>query len=173
MLLRCRRSLPTENARSPAPVMTTQRTLRRTATSSRTSVSRAPISVVMALSASASYSSRIGSARSSTVDAGGPKSRTFQRSVPAELVLKSASPCCRRSCLECSQPVERAQAGHEAVLATARDHERRQLLQSTADRAVRDREPLPAVVGSGQGVPLVRGTDEHAVVEPLRLDELE
>ena len=49
--LRCRRSLPTENARSPAPVRTTTRTAVRTAISSTTSVNRAPISVVIALSA--------------------------------------------------------------------------------------------------------------------------
>ncbi len=51
MALRWRRSLPTEKARSPAPVMTATRTVERTAIVSRISVRRAPIAVVMALSA--------------------------------------------------------------------------------------------------------------------------
>src|ERR687894_438983 len=51
MSLRWRRSLPTENARVPAPVTMATRTDGRTAIVSRISVSRAPISVVIALSA--------------------------------------------------------------------------------------------------------------------------
>jgi hypothetical protein len=51
MFLRWRRSLPTENARSPAPVRITARTAVRTAIVSTISVRRAPISVVIALSA--------------------------------------------------------------------------------------------------------------------------
>jgi len=50
MLLRCRRSLPTEKARVPAPVRIATRTAGRTAMVSNTSVSRAPIAVVIALS---------------------------------------------------------------------------------------------------------------------------
>ena len=56
MLLRCRRSLPTEKARSPAPVRTTTRTAVRTAIVSTISVSSAPISVVIALSACGRFS---------------------------------------------------------------------------------------------------------------------
>ena len=51
MPLRWRRSLPTENARSPAPVRMTTRMAVRTAIVSTISVRRAPISVVIALSA--------------------------------------------------------------------------------------------------------------------------
>src|SRR5215216_5929657 len=51
MSLRWRRSLPTEKARSPAPVTMATRTAGWTAIVSKTSVSRAPSSVVIALSA--------------------------------------------------------------------------------------------------------------------------
>ena len=97
MFLRCRRSLPTENARLPAPVMITTRTAGRTAIVSRTSVRLAPISVVMALSACglfnvitaidspAAYSRSTGLSGSSPSGGGGPKSSAFHRSVSVEL----------------------------------------------------------------------------------------
>ena len=98
MSLRWRRSLPTEKARSPAPVMMATRTAGRTAIVSRISVSRAPISVVIALSAcgrfrvmSATcppepYSTRTGESGSAAPEGGGPKSSAFQRSVRVGLV---------------------------------------------------------------------------------------
>src|SRR4051794_17435724 len=149
---------------------------------SRTSVSRAPISVVIALSACgrlsvitaicspAAYSRSTGESGSSRSAAGGPKSRVFQRSVGVVLV---ATGRLLGSGLELCEPAERAQAGGKAVLATAGDDERRQLLQAAPDRAVRDGQRPGPVVRSDEGILLGGRADEDAVVEPLRLDELE
>src|SRR4051794_22471704 len=181
MPLRWRRSLPTENARSPAPVMIATRTAGRTAMVSRISVRRAPISVVIALSAcgrlsvisaicsAAAYSRRTGEAGSSP-STGGPKSRLFQRSVG---VVPVATGRLLRSGLELREPAERAQAGGKAVLAAAGDDERRQLLQPAPDRPVRDGQASRPVVRPDERVLLGGRADEDAVVEPLRLDELE
>src|SRR3954453_2294983 len=182
MPLRWRRSLPTENARSPAPVMIATRTAGWTAMVSRTSVSRAPISVVIALSACgrlsvitaicspAAYSRRTGESGSSPSADGGPKSRVFQRSVGVVLVATGGL---LGSGLELREPAERAQAGGKAVLAAAGDDERRQLLEPAPDRPVRDRQRPGPVVRSDERVLLGGRADEDAVVEPLRLDELE
>src|SRR3954469_12771571 len=153
MALRWRRSLPTENARSPAPLMITTRTAVRTAIVSTTSVRRAPISVVIALSAwgrlsvttatrSLSRKSRsTGASVSTTSGGGGPKSRAFHRSVPDELIAtRSSLVGAGRSGVQLGQPAHGRQAGREAVLTAPRHHERRQVLQPASDRALRDRE---------------------------------
>src|SRR5215204_475519 len=74
---------------------------------------------------------------------------------------------------EFRQPTQRAQTGGEAVFAAAGDDERRQFLQAAADRPLRDREAGGSFVRSDEGILLCRRADEDAVVEPLRLDELE
>src|SRR5258706_9161275 len=143
MSLRWRRSLPTEKALSPAPVMIATRTLGRTAIVSRISVRRAPISVVIALSAwgrlrvmtatrpSERDSRSTGDSGSASPDGGGPKSSAFQRSVLVELVATSSSlpKCWARSRLELGQPAQRPQTRDEAVLAAAGHDERRETLQ--------------------------------------------
>src|SRR3954471_16870350 len=78
-----------------------------------------------------------------------------------------------RSWLQLRQPAHRAQARHEAVLATAGDDERRQVVQPATDRPLRHGEASGAVVRADQRVLLQWGADEDAVVEPLGLDELE
>src|SRR4051794_12478131 len=176
MFFRWRRSLPTENACSPAPVMIATRTSVRTAIVSSTSVSRAPISVVIALSGGAlsvitamrpspSYSSSTGSPAS--VD-GGLKSSASQRSVRDVVPTVPSS-----SGVQFTEPAQRRQAGCEAVLAAFRGHERHQPLQAPADRTLRDREHAGRVPAPDERVALPRRADEDAVVEPLRLDELE
>src|SRR5918994_5280542 len=181
MSLRWRRSLPTENARSPAPVMMTTRTEVRTATVSRAWVRRAPISVVIALSAfgrlsvttatrsSETNSSSTGDSGSAAPADGGPKSSAFQRSVPVGLVAMS-SPFLG---IELGQPVQGAQPGGEEVLAAARDDERRQALQPVPDRPVGDGERPGPVVRADERIFLGGSADEDPVVGPLRLDELE
>src|SRR3954452_1156231 len=161
MPLRWRRSLPTENARSPAPVMIATRTAGRTAMDSRISVSRAPISVVMALSAFgrlsvikaicslAAYSRSTGEAGSWPSAGGGPKSRLFQRSVGVVLV---ATGRLLRSGLKLGEPAERTQAGGKAVLAAAGYDERRQLVQPAPDRPARDRQGSRPVIRSDERV---------------------
>src|SRR5271163_3656478 len=174
MSLRWRRSLPTEKARSPAPVRIATRTAGWTATVSRTSVRRAPISVVIALSACgrlsvitaicspARYSSSTGEAGSSPSAGGGPKSNVFQRSVGVVPVATGVS---FGSGLELREPAKCTQAGGKTVLAAAGHDERRQLLQPASDRPARDRQGSRAVIGSDERV-LLRGcTDEDAVVE--------
>src|SRR5215203_5805374 len=74
---------------------------------------------------------------------------------------------------ELCQPAQRAQARGEAVLAATGDDEGRQFLQAAADRPLRDREAAGSFVRSDQRILLCRRTDEDAVVQPLRLDELE
>src|SRR5215218_7826750 len=182
MPLRWRRSLPTENARSPAPVMIATRTPGRTAIVSRIAVRRAPISVVIALSACgrlsvitaicspATYSRTTGESGSSAAAGGGPKSRVFQRSVGVMLV---ATGRLLRSGLQLREPAECAQAGGKAVLAAAGHDERRQLLQPAPDRPARDGQASRPVIRSDERVLLGRRADEDAVVEPLRLDEFE
>src|SRR5204863_87406 len=102
MFLRWRRSLPTEKARSPAPVSTTTRTAGRTAIDSTIWVRRAPISVVIALSACGRLSvisairspercsRRTGDSGSSTSAEGAAKSSAFQRSVTCRAPPASA-----------------------------------------------------------------------------------
>src|SRR4051794_30908964 len=182
MSLRWRRSLPTENARSPAPVMIATRTAGRTAMVSSTSVSRAPISVVIALSACgrfsvitaicspAVYSSSTGESGSSPSAGGGPKAKGFPR---AGGFVQVATGRLLGSGLELREPAERAQAGGKAVLAAAGDDERRQLPEPAPDRPVRDGQRPRPVVRPDERVLLGGRADEDAVVEPLRLDELE
>src|SRR3954451_19344 len=138
MPLRWRRSLPTENARSPAPVMIATRTTGRTAMASRISVRRAPISVVIALSACgrlsvmsaicspAAYSRSTGEAGSSPSAGGGPKARVFHGWVGS---VRMATGTLLGSGLELREPAECPQAGGKAVLAAAGHDERRQVLQ--------------------------------------------
>src|SRR5215211_5789535 len=188
MSLRWRRSLPTEKARSPAPVTMATRTLGRTAIVSKTSVSRAPISVVIALSAcgrlrvmtatrpSEPYSTSTGESGSARSDGGGPKSSAFQRSVRVGLVATWSSfpgDFDARSGLQLRQPAQRSQPRREAILAAAGDDERRQALQAAPDWPLRDGERAGPVVRPGERVLLGRRADEDAVVDPLGLDELE
>src|SRR5215211_976366 len=188
MSLRWRRSLPTEKARSPAPVMMATRTVGRTAIVSRTSVSRAPISVVIALSACGRFrvmsatrpsepdSTSTGESGSARSDGGGPKSSAFQRSVRVGLVATSPSfpgDFDARSGLQLRQPAQRSQPRREAILAASGDDERRQALQAAPDWPLRDGERAGPVVRPGERVLLGRRADEDAVVDPLGLDELE
>src|SRR5215207_165869 len=182
MSLRWRRSLPTEKARSPAPVMMATRTVGRTAIVSRTSVSRAPISVVIALSACGRfrvmratcppepYSTSTGEAGSAAPERGGPKSSAFQRSVRVGLVATwpSFPGSLPLSGFQLRQPAQRSQTRHIAVLPAAGDDERRQTLQPASDRLLRDGEHARAVVRPGQRVLFSRRADEDAVVDPLR-----
>src|SRR5438093_7696696 len=157
----------------------------RTAIVSRISVRRAPIAVVIALSACGrfsvtiatrswcAYSTSTGWSGSSRPDGGGPKSSVFQRSVRAGLVATlsrlsiSAVPG-----VQLRQPAQRTETRGKAVLPAAGDHERRQALQPTADRPLRDGEGARSVICSGERVFLGGRADEDAVVQPLRLDEL-
>src|SRR5919198_885883 len=184
MSLRWRRSLPTEKARSPAPVMTAARMLVSTAISSRTSVSRAPIAVVIALSACGRFSvmiatrpsgwrSRVtGDSGSSPPDGGGPKLRSVHRVVREEFVAMVLAFRCR-SGVPIREPAQPSQARGEAVLAAAGDDERRHAGKAAPDRTPRDRERPRAVVRPGDWILLGRRADKDAVIEPLRLDELE
>src|SRR4051794_13406915 len=178
MFFRWRRSLPTENARSPAPVMITTLTALLTATVSSTSVSRAPISVVIALSGgalrvitamrpSSSYSSSTGSAAPPSA-AGGPKSSASQRFVRINVATFASS-----SAVQFAEPAQGREAGCEAVLAAPCGDERHQPLQAPTDGVLRDRERAGPVPPPDERVGLLGRADEDAVVEPLRLDELE
>src|SRR5215212_9696605 len=190
MLLRCRRSLPTEKARSPAPVRITTRAAVRTAIVSMITVNSAPISVLIALSGwgrfsvttatwpPPRYSRSTGSSVSTTSGGGGPKSSTAHRSVPDALIATRSSLVgtdrpAGRSCVQLRQPVHRPQTGREEVLPAARHYEGRQVLQPSSDRALGDGETARPVVRSDEGILLEWCADEDAVVEPLGLDELE
>src|SRR5918995_3165192 len=167
----------------------TTRTAGRTARVSTISVSRAPMSVVIALSAcgrfrvtsatrsSERYSRRTGESGSAVSDCGGAKSSDFQRSVVVEVVATSSCPSGSReshvSCLEFRQPAHCSEAGGEAVLAAAGDDEGRHLLQPPPDRLGGNGETAGAVIRPDERVHLGRGADEDAVVQPLGLDELE
>src|SRR5262249_23931405 len=103
-------------------------------------------------------------------DGGGPKSSAFQRSVCAMFLPPSYSAVLG---IQPREPAQRAQARGEAVFPAPGDHERRQALQPPADRPLRDGEAARSVAGAGERVFLGRGADEDAVVQPLRLHELE
>src|SRR5215207_2792127 len=186
MDLRCRRSLPTEKARSPAPVRITTRTAVRTAIVSTISVRRAPISVVIALSACgrlrvtsatrppSRWSRSTGSPVSSPSAGGGPKSSAFHRSVPDGLIATRSSPFgAERSCVQLRQPAHGLDAWREEVLPASRHDEGRQVLQLATDRTPGDGEAARPVARSDERVLLEWRADEDAVVEPLGLDELE
>src|SRR5215208_999391 len=129
--------------------MMATRTGGRTAIVSRISVSRAPISVVIALSAcgrfrvmSATcppepYSTSTGESGSAAPGSGGPKSSAFQRSVRVGLVATWSS---FPGSLPCQVP------------------------SSASQRSARR---------PGQWVLFGRRADEDAVIDPLGLDELE
>src|SRR5262245_29873532 len=88
-------------------------------------------------------------------------------SMPARGYTKPA----RRSALERAEPLQRAQAGQEGILAAAGDDEPRQTVEAAADRPARDGE-VPAAAAH-QGILLGGVPDELPVVDPHRLDELE
>src|SRR5437763_945411 len=75
--------------------------------------------------------------------------------------------------LELRQPAESSQARRAAVLAAAGDDECRQVPQPTADRLLRNGEASRSIIRPGEWVLVDRDADENAVVQPLRLHELE
>jgi hypothetical protein len=75
--------------------------------------------------------------------------------------------------VQVGEPPQGPQAGHEAVLAAAVDHEAGQLGEAPADRLLRDGEPSGPIVRPDQRVHLGGRAEERAIVDPLRLDELE
>src|ERR687898_1967480 len=79
----------------------------------------------------------------------------------------------RGSRVEVGEPAQGPQAGHEAVLAAAVDDELGQLFQALADRLLGDGEPAGPILRPGKRVFLGGCAEEGAVVDPLRLDELE
>src|SRR5829696_1675218 len=79
----------------------------------------------------------------------------------------------RRSRIEICEPSERSQPRRETVLPPAGDHKGRYIRQPTSYRTPRDREAAGAVVRTDERVLLGWRTDEDAVVQPLRLHELE
>src|SRR5215211_4011151 len=77
------------------------------------------------------------------------------------------------SCVELSQPAQRADARQEAILASHRGHEPGYSMHAPAYRSLRDGERAAGVVRPDDRVLLVVEAHEVAVVLPLRLDELE
>src|SRR5918993_2088877 len=156
-----------------------------TAIVSNASVNRVPISVVIALSAcgrfsvitatrpSATCSTRTEWSGSMPPVGGGPKSSASHRSVPVELVMSFPCRCVGASCVELREPTQRLQTRCEAILSAASDDERGQLGQPASNWLLWNRECARPVIGSDHWILLGRGTDEDAVIEPLRLDELE
>src|SRR5262249_56398410 len=71
------------------------------------------------------------------------------------------------------QPPQRAQAGHEAVLAASHGDETRQAMKALADRPLGNGEDAVALVIADERILLGSMTDEIAVGHPLRLHELE
>ncbi|MFF4671956.1 hypothetical protein ACFY1C_19175 [Streptomyces sp. NPDC001279] len=72
-----------------------------------------------------------------------------------------------------AEPAQGAQARQEAVLAAAGDDEPRQRGQAPAHRPPGNGEAAAAVVRPGDGVFGIARAEEHTVVHPLGLDELE
>src|SRR5207248_11728893 len=70
-------------------------------------------------------------------------------------------------------PAQPTNAGREAVLAAARNDERRHLLEPAPDGLTGNREDSVAIRSTNEWILLLRRTDEDAVVQPLGLDELE
>src|SRR4051812_46378213 len=68
--------------------------------------------------------------------------------------------------VERANPLQGAQAGHEAVFAAARDDETWQALKAAADWPAWDGEVPGAFVRAGDGVFLGAGSDELAIVDP-------
>ena len=187
MSLRWRRSLPTENARSPAPVRTTTRTAGRTAIASTTSVSRAPISVVIALSACGRFS---------VTTAIRPPDEVVEEHRGVGLLERRpagdrsrATPSGRCRCAgrghvvlfsAGGSPVSRSASQRRARRPGAKQYSPPRVTTKGGTSGSRrrigvagDGEGPRAVVRPDQRVLLGRGADEDAVVEPLGLDELE
>src|SRR4051812_29915202 len=76
-------------------------------------------------------------------------------------------------CFKLGEPSQRAQAGHEAIFAAARDNKVRDSLKAFADRLARQSERAAVAVRSGDRVFIVRAAEEYPVVDPLGLDKLE
>src|SRR5215213_5645656 len=157
----------------------------RTAIASSTSVSRAPISVLMALSArglfrvitamrlSDTYSTSTDGSDPASSGEGGAKSSAFQRSMPVVLDMRSPRVVCSAFRTEVRQPPQGPQPWSEAVLPASGDDEGRHVRQPAANGVLRDGEDAGSVGRPGEGVLLGRRADEDPVIEPLGLDELE
>src|SRR4029453_14547730 len=75
--------------------------------------------------------------------------------------------------VEVGEPAQGPQARHKAVFAAAVDDELGQLCQAPADRLLGDGELFGPIVRPGKRVYVGGCAEEGAVVDPLRLDELE
>jgi hypothetical protein len=69
--------------------------------------------------------------------------------------------------------LQRAQTGHEAVLAATHAYKTWQALKAASDRPPRYREDAPAVIVADEGILLGSVADEIAVGRPLGLNEFE
>src|SRR5215472_11385014 len=75
--------------------------------------------------------------------------------------------------IQASDPSQRAQPGHEAVLAATHGYELRQAVKTSSDRPLGNGEDAVAFVVADEGILLGSVADEIAVGHPLRLHELE
>src|SRR5829696_7404307 len=144
----------------------------RTAIPSSTSVRRAPISVLMALSArglfrvitamrsSDTYSTSTDGSDPASSAEGGAKSSDFQRSMAVVWDMRSPRVVCSVVGGEVREPLQCSQPGGEAVLPASGDHEGREILQAAANGVVRDGEGAGPVGRPDEGVLLGRRTDE-------------
>src|SRR5205823_10974948 len=75
--------------------------------------------------------------------------------------------------LQIGEPAKGAQSGHEGVFTAPGDHEPREPLKSSGNRAAWNDEAAGVQMRSDDRILGVAATEEDAVPDPLRLNELE
>src|SRR5215217_5601130 len=107
------------------------------------------------------------------MEAGRGRARPNDRFLLSAMSCRSPVVGLGRSRVEFREPAQRPQTRSEAVFSAASHDERWQCGEPTPDRLLRNRERARPVVRSDDRILLGWSADEDAVVEPLRLDELE
>src|ERR1051326_7513371 len=75
-------------------------------------------------------------------------------------------------CPKIGKPAHRPQSGHEAIFAPPGDDKPMEALKSSANGPARNCETA-CIVSAGNWILRIAGSKENAIVDPLRLDELE
>src|SRR5947209_2422821 len=91
---------------------------------------------------------------------------------PAPITMTSSN-CQLLLCPKIGKPTHRPQSGHEAIFAAPGDDKPMEALKSSANGPARNCETACVIVGGGNWILRITGSNENAIVNPLRLDELE
>src|SRR5262245_11454956 len=92
---------------------------------------------------------------------------------PATITMTSSNFSLFFLCLEVGKPTHSAQSGHEAIFTAPSDDKPMEPLKSSANRPAWNCEAACSIVRADDWILRIACSKENAVVNPLRLDELE